>query len=133
MCFRVVLLAATVFVAGGCGPETFPPRFVRTAQIYRPPKPSGGHVKVFIAERPSRPYRSIGIITTQQVKFSRALHLVLLRAAKVGCDAIIPMGSASIATGAQKGPMGTVQVHRALRVTFVCIAWVSPGRSTKIR
>lgn len=120
MSFRGILLAllsvVAILAAVGCE-ETHHAKFFRTANIFPPAKADSDDVEVITVGQPSRPFRSIGIITIKEDNYERVIYFVRKLAAKVGCDAIYQIGSTTVVVRTR------LYGSNATHGRFACIVW----------
>ena len=118
---RVVLLVWSLAIAAGCHETKRHAWFTRTRNIYRRPH-SRAHVAFFTTSRPTRPYVVMGVLVAQAHSYNNVMYYAQKLGAKMGCDALIAMGTVVVAVGAT-GSLAGVRVQNEVRGRFSCAVW----------
>ncbi len=107
-----------LFALAGC--VDFPAKYQPMGSEVRPARALAS-VEVFQTQRPTRPYRELGVITYRAGTAETLLDAVAkikIKAAEVGADAVIMLGNTGSASMMIAGNMATLHDYSAMAIAY---------------
>jgi hypothetical protein len=115
---RKFVLVLMLFALTGC--VDFPAKYQPMGTEVRPARPLAS-VEVFQTQRPTRPYRELGVVTyragTDETLLD-AIAKIKVKAAEVGADAVIMLGTTGSASMMIAGNIATLHDFSAMAIAY---------------
>lgn len=115
---RKYILALLLLTLNGC--VSSPARYQPMGSEVRPAKPVAS-VEVFQTQRPTRPYRELGVVTYRAGTSESLLDAsakIREKAAEVGADAVIILGTTGSASMMIAGNIATLHDYSAMAIAY---------------
>ena len=115
---RKLTLVLMVFALTAC--VDFPAKYQPMGSEVRPARPIAS-VEVFQTQRPTRPYRELGVVTYRAGTAETLLDAtakIKIKAAEVGADAVIMLGNTGSASMVIAGNIATLHDYSAMAIAY---------------